>query len=113
MKDSFEVMRRIRSIGAENTLVSSFDVNKLFSNVPLDEVIRTSTDMLYNLQKPSIKKENFINLLRTATSEVELSFNGMVYSQMDGVATGSPLGPTLANIFMGHLEYNVIPELLN
>ena len=62
---------------------------------------------------PSIKKENFMNLLRTATSEVEFSFDGMVYSQVDGVAMGSPLGPTLANIFMGHLEYKVIPELLD
>ena len=55
VKDSFEVVRRIRSVGAESTFVSSFDVKKLFSNVPLDEVISTSTDMLYSLQKPSIK----------------------------------------------------------
>ena len=113
VKDSFEVVRRIRSVGAESTFVSSFDVKKLFSNVPLDEVISTSTDMLYSLQKPSIKKENFMKLLRIATSEVQFSFDGMVYSQVDGVAMGSPLGPTLANIFMGHLEYKVIPELLD
>ena len=36
-----------------------------------------------------------------------------MYSQVDGVAIGSPLGSTLANIFMGYLEYKVIPELLN
>ena len=23
---------------------------------------------------------------------------------------GSPLGPTLANIFMGHLEYKILPK---
>ena len=56
VKDSFEVVRRIRSVGAENKFVSSFDVKNLFSKVPLDEVIRTSTDMLYNLRKPSIIK---------------------------------------------------------
>ena len=49
--DSFEVVHRLRSAGAEHTFVSSFDVKKLFSNIPLDEVIRTSTDMLHSLQK--------------------------------------------------------------
>ena len=70
--------------------------------------------MLYSLQKPSIKKVKFTSLLRIATSEVEFSFNGMMYNQVDGVAMGSPLDdPTLANIFMEYLEYKVIPKLLN
>ena len=93
--------------------MSSFDVKNLFSSVPLEEVIRISADMLYSLQKPSIKKENFTSLLRIATSEVELSFNEIMYSQVDGVAMGSSLSPTLANTFMGYLEYKVIPNLLN
>ena len=113
VKDSFVVIQKIRNINAENTFMSSFDVKKLFSSVPLDEVITISTEMLYRLTKPTIKKENFISLLRIATSEVKFSFNDIMYSQVDGVAMGSPLGPTLANIFMGHLEYKVIPNLSN
>ena len=27
-----------------------------------------------------------------------------MYDQIDGVAMGSPLGPVLANLFMGHFE---------
>ena len=29
---------------------------------------------------------------------------GQLYTQVDGVTMGSPLGPTLANFFLGHLE---------
>ena len=31
-------------------------------------------------------------------------FDGRFYEQCDGVAMGSPLGPTLANVFMCHFE---------
>ena len=31
-------------------------------------------------------------------------FDGTFYEQCDGIAMGSPLGPTLANAFMCHFE---------
>ena len=34
----------------------------------------------------------------------QVKFNGTYYEQVDGVAMGSPLGPTLANIFLCHWE---------
>ena len=43
--------------------------------------------------------------MKQATEEVEFSFNKIMYRQVDGIAMGSLLGPTLANIFMGYLEY--------
>ena len=46
----------------------------------------------------------FIELMNIATTSVEFSFNNKMYKQIDGVAMGSPLGPALANIFVGHQE---------
>ena len=31
-------------------------------------------------------------------------YNDKLYKQVDGVAMGSPLGPTIANFFLAHLE---------
>ena len=39
-----------------------------------------------------------------ATHGVEFSFNNQIYKQFDSVAMGSPLGPALANIFVGFHE---------
>ena len=46
----------------------------------------------------------FRELLELATLDSYFFFNGDIYQQIDGVAMGSPLGPTLANIFMSHME---------
>ena len=42
--------------------------------------------------------------MQLAVKENHFLFNGRLYDQIDGVAMGSPLGPTLANIFMSVLE---------
>ena len=41
-----------------------------------------------------------------ASKESFFTFNSKFYIQVDGVAMGSPLGPTLGNRFLSHLEEN-------
>ena len=49
-------------------------------------------------------KDVFIELMNIATTSVEFSFNNKLYKQINRVAMGSPLGPALANIFVGYQE---------
>ena len=51
-----------------------------------------------------LPKCEFQKLLELATKESFFVFNGCYYKQIDGVAMGSPLGPTLANAFLCHHE---------
>ena len=57
-----------------------------------------------------IPKDVFVELMKTATSSVEFSFNNTMYKQTDGVAMGSPLGPALANIFVGYYEEKLFSQ---
>ena len=41
-----------------------------------------------------------------ATKDSHFIFDGTLYKQIDGVAMGSPLGPTLANAFLVYHEKN-------
>ena len=93
----------------------SFDVQSLFTNVPLDYTINIILERVYvdrdlqiNIDQKDLKK-----LLTLCTKNVHFSFNNDIYIQSDGVAMGSPLGPVLANIFMVKLENDVIPTLSN
>ena len=52
----------------------------------------------------NINKNQFEKLLRAALSKNYFLFNGSIYQQTDGVAMGSPPGPSLANAFLAHYE---------
>ena len=47
-----------------------------------------------------LNKSEFQELLSLATKESYFIFNKLFYKQIDDVAMGSPLGPTLANAFL-------------
>ena len=51
------------------------------------------------------------DLLLLCTKNVHFSYNGDIYTQADGVAMGSPLGPVLPGIFMVELERTILPTL--
>ena len=60
----------------------SFDVSGLFMKVLLDETILICADTLYNIpdSQPCIPKEVFVELLHSAASTVEFSFDNTIYN---------------------------------
>ena len=86
--------------------MASLDVDSLFTNTPLDETINIIIEKLFteNETVHNFKKDQFKCLLTLATKESYFLFDGELYQQVDGVSLGSPLGSTLANIFLCHSE---------
>ena len=85
--------------------MASLDVESLFINIPMEEAIKICCDLLYENQLLcNISKNQFEELLRAALSTNYFSFDGIIYQQVDWVAMGSPLGPSLANAFLAHYE---------
>ena len=66
----------------------------------------TSVDKLFGKKKKyeGFSKDQFRKLLSLAVKNSFFLFNGTYYEQIDGVAMGSPLGSTIANIFLCHWE---------
>ena len=86
--------------------MTSFDVESLFTNIPLDETTNICLDLLYN-NKRKIKgllRKHCHQLLSYATKKSCFIFNNTYYQQTEGMSMGSPLGPTYANVFLCHHE---------
>ena len=95
----------------------SFDVKSLFTNIPLNETISIILDCLFKdndhldcslygntNDTHSLNRLQFKELLQLACLDNHFIFNETMYKQIDGVAMGSPLGPTLAMAFMCFME---------
>ena len=105
VKDSFSFAADI--VKQDPSLyMSSFDVDSLFTNIPLDETINICVEKLFTNKRKikGLTKNQCKELLSLATKQSFFVFNHVYYKQLDGVAMGSPLGPTLANIFLCHHE---------
>ena len=90
VKDFFKFIDDLKIRKAKDTFLCSFDVKSLFTSVPLNEVIDICAETLYNLENSTLKRSNFVRLMRLATEEVEFSFSNTLYRQIDGIAIGSP-----------------------
>ena len=85
--------------------MGSLAVGSLFTNISLEETVNICTNTLFeNMEKveglSKIESKEFLSL---ATKE-SYFINGQLYKQVNGVAMGSPLGPTLANAFLVYFE---------
>ena len=104
-KDSFTFCEEIKKVSATNRFLISYDICSLFTSIPLKETIDIAVNLLFdhnpglNINKAELKK-----LFEFATSGTYFLFQGIFYDQIDSVAMGSPLGPVLADIFMGYYE---------
>lgn len=105
VKDSFEFVEKLAELDVPNTIMASFDVSALFTNVPVIETIDIIVEE--TRRRPDLcplPLDLLRDMLLLCTCNVQFLFNNVFYRQTDGVAMGSALGPLFANVFMGHIE---------
>ena len=111
--NSYNLDEKIKQLSFNKEVyLASFDVKDLFTNIPLDETIDLCTQQLFLHDSliGGLNSEQFKSLLELATKESFFLFDNAYYKQVDGVAMGSPLGPTLANSFLCFHERNWLSE---
>ena len=108
LKNSYDFIEQINKLSPNqiNGVFVSFDVVSLFTNIPLDESIDIIINSIYNNNNTyyDLPKTEMIRLLKVACKESYFFYGDKIYLQTDGVSMGSPIGPTMANIFMNYME---------
>jgi hypothetical protein len=90
-----------------NDIMCSFDVDALYTNVPVKEAIDIAVGNMEKnktLTYTPFNKLKLKQLLEIAVCNIPFRFLNEYYIQYDGVAMGSTLGLILADIFMSNLE---------
>ena len=107
VKNSYDFINDLSNFNFRNGVLVNFDVESLFTAIPVEETINIILDELFISDDTLIENMNrkqFKRLLKVATDNTYFLFNCTLYKQVDGMAMGSPLGPVFANVFMNKLE---------
>ena len=98
----------------ENEVMVSFDVQSLFTNVPIGhalEVIHKRLVEDQTLEDRTTLAEDKVTLsLKICLVTTYFVYRQQHYEQTDGAAMGSPVSPVVANIFMEHIEEIAIQQ---
>ena len=96
-----------------NCFMGSLDEDLLFPNVPLDETVKICIDELLKSEMTvsGLNKRKMFEMFSLTLKECIILFDNKYYRQIDRVAIGSPLGPTLTNIFLCYHESNWLKDV--
>ena len=114
VENSYSFAKCIVNFKNANSLhMTSFDVENLFTNVPVNETISIIIDKLFIDASSTVlgmDKTIFKKFLELCVLNTFFLFNNKIYKQIEGLGMGLPLGPTFANIFMCHNEEKWLNE---
>ena len=86
------------------------DVTSLYTVIPNDEGLRA---LKHFFDQRTVKEPSSETLLRLAKLVLTLncfSFGGNYYKQTNGVAMGTKMGPSYANLFVGFIEHQFFSQ---
>lgn len=111
--NSYDVVDKLRDINLDDHYHLLFlDVVSLFTNVPLDFVVKGIGKRWHILEKISaFPFFEFLAALRLVIDSTFFSFNNVIYKQMFGTPMGSPLFSILADIVLQDLKERALSQI--
>jgi hypothetical protein len=90
----------------------TYDIKDLYVNIPIEETISiTEQQLLKNNNK--CKTKQITAILHTILKQNYFEYQETIYHPCKGVAMGSPISGTIAEIFLQHIENKHIKQLLD
>jgi hypothetical protein len=109
IKDTNHALRIFNdfSFHSESKFLFTMDVKSLYTVIPNDEGLLA---LKHFFDRRTVLEPSTPTLLRLAELVLTLncfSFDGLFYKQINGVAMGTKMGPSYANLFVGFIEEQI------
>ncbi len=108
IKDAADFVSKVTKIESKGRTQVSFDVESLYTMVPVDEAIQCALQLIVSDTDPKhvydMPAETWKQLFEFCTKQCNFQFMGQNYDQVEGLSMGNPLAPPLANLFMIKIE---------
>ncbi len=110
---STEVVRVIEQLhippeGRKSLILATLDVRALYPSIPHGVGIALALQQAIPTDPPVSPNHSLKSMLKTMLKLIltgnTFQFAGKTFKQIKGIAMGTPVAPTLANLFMGKLE---------
>ena len=112
LKNTDDFICKVKDLNISRYKMVSFDVDSLFTNVPIDECIELLETKLesFSLDCP-VPNNILIKLIKLCTSECFFKFNDCFYKQTIGLPMGNPISPILSNLYMEFFEKQLFQKI--
>ena len=94
----------------------SFDVEALYTSIPIDRALIAVKDKLESDEgwcgKTALSITQIVELLELCLRSTYFTFRDKYYRLMDGVAMGSPVSSVVANLFMERFEEGALQDAI-
>ena len=96
----------------DNKIMVSFDVESLFTNVPIDAAVQAALQRLENdpshADRTTLTPAQIADFLTFLLRSTYFQYNGSNYEQKDSASMGSPVSAVIANLYMESFEEQAI-----
>ena len=116
LKDTTDFLRKLPSTTSENTLLVSFDVESLYSNISHDlglEALEFWINKFQDRIPERFSKDFILDSMKFILENNTFQFNDDFFKQIRGTAMGTRVAPIYATLTIGYLEeklYSIVSE---
>ena len=106
IKDSNHALEIFRTFNfsGENKIIFTMDITSLYTVIPNNEGLQALKYFLNQRPVKSLSSETLLRLAELVLTLNCFSFGDNHYKQINGVAMGTKMGPSYANLFVGFIE---------
>ena len=110
LKNSSDLLNRLSNVCLNpGEKFISFDAISLFTNVPLQPTVDFLARRLSTISHVfPVGIECFLDLIKLCHRHNYFAFENRYFEQIFGLAMGNPLSPVLANLFLEHIEDELV-----